>query len=302
MSNLRKEIEKYFAVKSGNGAYKLSGVEENNKTWVIRNGDEYGVFFEYGGEDIAESFSSVMLKTDVKLLDNTKIKVLQLTCLQEELRNEFSVICEDFADTGSHGEKREKIIDSPLLWWMKWKELLGNIQGNKMVYDIIGELSSMVKLCQIGDKPFWSAIKLNTHDIETADNVYEIKSTINKEKNEIHVSSQFQLTASKPLYLIFTRLEESLSGESIDDLLMEISKYEPDMMVAYNTYLKDKGFPPGNHYRKIKYALLERRRYCINESFPKITEEMFSGGTIPSNISHIEYNVSLDGLQFDNWK
>lgn len=303
INKLRKEIEGYFALKTGYGAYEIENLETDNRAWVLLSNSEYGVFFEYAGEEINETFSGVRLKSDIKILeDEGTINVLVLSCGEKELRNEFSLICENFVDTGEDGNHRMQIARNPLSWWKRWCELLGNVQGNKMVYDIVGELYSVLKLCETNKKPFWSATGLSSHDIETETDSFEVKSTLNKEKRSIHVSSQFQLSADKPLYLIFTRLEASENGKSIDDILYEISKYQPDKTVSYNKYLEEKGYSKGNHSRKKKFVILERRKYSIDEAFPSITEDSFCNGKIPDNIMHIEYDVSLDGLDFENWK
>ena len=109
--------------------------------------------------------------------------------------------------------------------------------------------------------------------------------------------------AEKPLYLVFTRLEESAHGKSIDDLLKEISKYTPDSIPAYESYLKERGYPFGNHKRKMrKYVLLERRKYLVDESFPSITANSFPDGKKPDNITHIEYDIDLESLSYEEWK
>lgn len=305
-NTVRNEIEQYFALHSGSSAYVIDSVGQDYPAWVIKKNGSFGVFVLYDGQDIYEAFAGATLQSEQLNIEGCGDKnVLMLTSENNNLRNEFSLICEDFVIAGDRGKKRLSIVGNPLGWWEKWKALLGDIESSKMVYDIVGELWAVVKLFKLGKKPYWSASKLNSHDIELLDDSgesYEVKSTLNKTISIIHVSSQFQFDSAKPLYLVFTRLEESESGLCIDDLLEMIEKKDPQRIAEYNNYLESHGFGKGNHYRKRKYVILERNKYVVDDSFPRITDSTFKGNSLPKGITHLEYTVSLDGLPHENWK
>lgn len=299
---LKNEIEKYFALKSGYGAYKVEIPSDGSFFWTFNDGTEYGVFFEYQGDDIFERFSGTELKSDFKIIEGTgPVRVIMLACKIYSLRNEFSLLCEDFADPGNNGEKRNQILNNPLHWWEQWKNLLGNSQKNKRVYDVIGELLALLRLCELGKSPFWSAAELSSHDIETADESYEVKSTLSKSMSHIHANSQYQLSSEKSVYLIFTRMEKSAEGHSIDDLIKKIEAYQPEYIIKYRAYLIENGFEEGNHSRKVRYKMLERRKLLIDESFPHIDEKLFIDGKLPDRVTHLEYDVDIDGLEYVNW-
>lgn len=302
-NKFRNEIEKHFALQGGYGAYEIHSHVPGCQFWVFNDGKEFGVFFEYEGEDIFEKFSGTELKSDVRRIENTgSIRVIMLTSRIYALRNEFSFICEDFVDPGEKGEKRKDILEQPATWWERWKILMGNSQHNKMVYDVIGELMAVLKLCELGKDPFWSAIELSSHDIESGGESFEVKSTLNKSLSQIHISSQFQLMSEKPLYLIFTRLEKSLEGQCVNDLIKKIKIYQPEKSILYNAYLCENGFEEGNHARKEKYKILERRKLLVDDTFPRITEKLFIDGKMPAEVTHLEYDVNIDGLKFENWR
>jgi len=305
MHALRHEIEKRFALQSELSAYKLDNLDPEYPAWVIRsNNGEYGVAIDYIGEDISERFAGAKLEAqELSIESGCSKRYLTLNCQNKHLRKQFAVLCEEFLDPGEDGAKRNAIVDNPLQWWSEWKELLGNKQSDDPVYDVIGELMALLKLCEIGrSDAYWTASRINTHDIELEDMSYEVKSSIKKETAAIHVNSQFQFKSEKPLYLIFTRLEESETGKSIDDLLVEISKYQYQYASEYNDYLESRNLNPGNHGRKRRFVILERRKYIIDEAFPLIRDESFVDGKIPECISHLEYVISLDGLHYENWK
>ena len=305
MNELRSEIEKRFALQSDCSAYKLQQLDTNYPAWVIRSANgEYGVAVEYDGDTISERFSGATIESrSLSINADTAKNYLTLSCQNKHLRKQFSVLCEEFLDPGESGEKRRSLLDDPLEWWKEWKELLGNKQSEDLIYDIVGELMALLKLCQEGrNDAYWTASRMKTHDIELEDMSYEIKSSVKKEVAAIHVSSQFQLKSEKPLYLIFTRLEESETGKSIDDLLVEISGYQYQNASDYNRYLESRNLNTGNHGRKRKFIILERRRYTVDEAFPLIREEMFITGRLPDGIMHLEYDVNLDGIPYENWK
>ena len=120
LSEIRNEIEGRFALQSGDGAYKLLKIDQRYPAWAIRKGKMYGAFIVYGGEEISESFSGAMLTSEIISIEDEKsVSVLMLTCRDEQLRNQFALICEDFVDPGQNGISRDEIISAPLAWWRK---------------------------------------------------------------------------------------------------------------------------------------------------------------------------------------
>ena len=305
MSELRQEIENRFALQTDSSAYSLHSLDSDYPGWVIRSSDgEYGVIIKYEGEPISESFSGAYLYSQMLSLTGVDEGLyLVLSCKNNNLRNQFSALCEDFLSPGDNGDNRIILNNNPLKWWMKWRELLGNRQAEDTVYDIVAELYTLKKLCETGrTDAYWTASQMNTHDIEMPDMSYEVKSSVQKEITSIHISSQFQLKSEMPLFLVFVRLEESMTGDSIDDLLAKVSYYQYENAVKYNDYLEQKGLKPGNHSRKRKFKILEARRYLIDKTFPLIKDEMFVTGRLPDHVRHLEYDIILDGINYENWK
>lgn len=305
MMYLSEEIENRFALQSDYSAYGIKSLDQHYPAWVIRLTDgAYGVAIEYNGAPVAERFSGARLETLFLNIDIQESRqYLVLICSNPHFRHPFSVLCAEFVEPGDNGEKRSSLKENPLLWWTEWKELLGNKTTEDMVYDIIGELLTVLKLCESGrEDAYWTASRLNTHDVEMEDMSYEVKSTVKKDRAIIHVNSQFQLKSHKPLYLVFIRLEESGVGVSIDDILIRISKYQYDHIDEYDDYLTSRGLPHGNHSRKKKYTILERRKYAIDSDFPLLREEDFKNDKYPDSISHIEYDINLDGIPYENWR
>ena len=62
--------------------------------------------------------------------------------------------------------------------------------------------------------------------------------------------------------------------------------------------LEAKGFIKGNSIRDKKYIQLERRKYVIDDNFPRIVESSFKNDVYPKNIIKILYTIDLEGLDY----
>jgi hypothetical protein len=62
--------------------------------------------------------------------------------------------------------------------------------------------------------------------------------------------------------------------------------------------LEQRGFMPGNSIRDKKYNLLEKRKYDVDDNFPRIVESSFKNDVYPKNIIKILYTIDLEGLDY----
>ena len=58
---------------------------------------------------------------------------------------------------------------------------------------------------------------------------------------------------------------------------------------------------PGSPERKERYKIQEKRKYLVNDHFPKITKDTFQDKQFPQNIVHISYTIDLDGIPYEKW-
>ena len=61
------------------------------------------------------------------------------------------------------------------------------------------------------------------------------------------------------------------------------------------------GFENGRSIRNKKYRIIEKRKYKINDNFPKITNESFKDNKFPKSIVKINYTIDLDGIEYQAW-
>lgn len=267
--------------------------------WTVKLDDSYGVAIPYDGEEeINENFANARIRsTEIKNLSGEVKRVILLTTDSEDIKMPFSALCEALIDPGDNGVHRILIEASPVIWWKEWKELLGNRNIDERIYDVLGELCAFKYLVERGEEAEWNGPDGATYDIESTFRFVEVKSSINRDKREVTISSQFQLFPNdKPLFLVLCRFEPAiLSGVSIDGILSDFADIGYNIGLL-NQKLEKKGFEEGMSARKKYFILHEMLLYKVDESFPTITPNSFVGGVMPQGITKITYTVDLSGL------
>lgn len=298
---LLKEIRECFASINNQGARNLKTISNEYPAMVIKNNGEYGVAIEYTEEkEISERFANSHLFTQIIEKENKPQRYLILSCTKEELRYEFATVCAQFVEPGINGSDRKKLLADPLNWWKKWKELMGNAISNKSPYSVIAEMMVLDSLYKEDTSVEWAAVRSGVHDIEGNDKSYEVKSTIKRYGASITISSKYQLESLKRLYLYFCRLERSPQGVSINDMKDKLinNGYDKEKI---EQQLYQLGYEKGASVREEKYRILEKRKYEVDDKFPRIVDSSFKGDHIPDSVTQITYTIDLDGLEYVVW-
>lgn len=289
MINRLKEI----FLELNTGTKRSVNIEQCQDSYAFKNTKEYGVYLKYDGEVlIDEKFNSIKLYS----ASVEERNVLILSCNNFNLMGTFLNIAYDFINI----DNRSDILKNPYVWFERWKETIGNYKKELMVYDIIGELKCFILLHSEYGEATWSAMHMGTHDLESNGMAFEVKTTINKSMNQITISSSKQLSSDdgNELYLLFAKVEKSENGYSIDDLMNEIRKLGIDTS-SMEEYLNEKGYSEGKKERYSKYIVRNIFKYCIDETFPKITENQFKNDKIPNGIVSINYVVDLTNIDYE---
>ena len=296
-----REIRSHFATLYNPGALDINTLPEEYPAYVIRTSSGYGVAIEADKSlEVSERFNSVRLHTEVMTIEGYTSNYLILKSAFEEYRYEFATLCAEFVEPGEAGKNRTSVLSDPIGWWNKWKELVGNASKEQRVYNVIAEMLVLDHKFRDDKSSVWAATRMSSHDIECAEESCEVKSTIKKTGAEIVISSQHQLEHEKRLFLYFCRMEESREGLSINDAKKMLVSHGYDEN-KIEIELERQGFEKGSSIRDKKYKVLEKRKYEVNESFPRIVRESFKGNQYPSGITHIEYTVDLNILKYENW-
>ncbi len=295
-----EEIRENFA-SIRNGAREIKSLSKEYPAMVIRDGGGYGVIVAFDDErDIYEKFANSRLYTAFLAIGGTEKKYLILSCALDSLRYEFAAVCAQFVEPGPNGINRSNLMRDPLAWWKRWRELMGNAIYDKEAYSVVAEMIVLDQLYANDDTVEWAAVNSGSHDIEGCKIDYEVKSTIKRYGATVTIAGQHQLQSIKRLQLYFCRLEQSKNGVSINDM--------EDKLVARG-YDKDKlekqldrlGYECGASIRDKKYKVLEKRKYEVDNKFPKITKDSFKDDHIPKSVTQITYTIDLDGLEYTEW-
>ena len=293
------EIREGFASIKNIGARRINTLPDKYPAYIIRISDGYGVAVAVDDTlEISERFNSCKFNTRALGIDGNTRNYLILSSAFEEFRHEFAALCTEFVEPGEHGANRVDLLENPLDWWKRWKELVGNTSREQRVYNVIAEMVVLNYLFKSDFSIEWAAAKSGSHDIEGIQDSYEVKSTIKRYGASITISGQYQLECNRRLWLYFCRMEESLEGSSINDMQEKLvsSGYDGNKL---EMQLERLGFEHGSSIRNKKYKVIEIRKYEVDEKFPKIVKESFKDDKIPDSIIHIEYTIDLDGLKYE---
>ncbi len=295
------EIREGFASIKGSGAQEISSLSGKYPGYVIRTPEGFGVAVEADEKlEVSEKFNSCKFHTCMMGISGVTKNYLVLSSVFEEYRYEFASLCTEFVEPGEEGKNRENLLSNPYEWWNRWKELIGNTSHELTAYNVIAEM--LVLLKKLGDdkKTQWAATRSGSHDIECTEESCEVKSTIKRYGATVTISGQHQLEHEKRLWLYFCRMEESLEGISVNEMKERLlaNGYDEGKL---EQELEKQGFERGSNIRNKKYKILEKRKYEVNDSFPKIVRESFKGDKFPDSVVHIEYIVDLDGLEYTTW-
>lgn len=299
------EIREIFATQI-NGFRLITGIDSKYIAYAIRLDGFFGVAIPFDRDVIvAEHFSGAELHTRARVLGDSGVEktFLELTCIYNDLRNEFASLCAQFVAPGEHGCERARIIEDPLSWWNNWRKLLGNRSSEKKAYSVIAELEALYVTFLKDRNVKWAAADhTGTQDIETSKISVEVKSTLEKTGTDVTISSLNQLKTDPDheMYLYFCRLEKSEQGLCINDCVLKL------LLAGYDEYLlehelEDQGYEKGCSARDERFRITEKRKYFIDEEFPSITVHSFKNNELPPHLKSMTYTLDLSDYPFTEW-
>ena len=297
-----EEIREDFAAFTKDGtALPLTTLPEQYPAFAVKIPEGLGVAIPVEDTlEVAERFNSCRFHTGLLSLNDESQNYLLLTSSFKEFRYEFAAFCAEFVEPGENGANRINILSSPSEWWDRWKELVGNAGFDQKAYSVIAEMMVLLQKLEADSSAVWTVTHSGSHDIECTYESCEVKSTLKRYGAEVIIAGQHQLEHKKPLFMYFCRMEESLEGTSINDLRNKLISmgYEEGKLELELLHL---GYEKGSSARNKKYKVLEKRKYLVDDSFPRITGDMFKDGKFPNGIKHIQYTVDLDLLEYTVW-
>ncbi len=245
---------------------------------------------------ISESFVGLEISTSFANFENKSIPVLVLEAPYTVDIDKLVLIASDFLNV----DNRKDVLNDPYVWIDKWKEIFGDSIKKKMVFDVIGEMLALKTFYGIDKSLVWVGQEKGTHDIVGKDNIYEVKSTLQKTGNIVGVHSSYQLSTDKNTYFVFVRLEKKphsiLSINSLEKDLIKLGYDSADLEKS----LELNGYKVGNRSRDETYDLLSLYIYDVNnQNFPIIGLDEINNYAPYKNIIGYEFKVDLQPLEKD---
>lgn len=217
----------------------------------------------------------------------------------------FSALCEDLFFVSARQLDQKRMIQAIKERLIRWKEFL-EINGNlglspesqrglygelRFLRDILFENMDVSKA--IG---CWQGPSRKNHDFQIFGMGVEIKTSIGKQHQKIHIANELQLDDSnlEGLYLYFLSLQETQNyGETLPKIIDDIRKFieiKNGSIYEFETQLFKSGYldKHRDRYQKVGYHDRKIKIFRINEGFPRITESDLKPG-----IGDVNYSIDL---------
>jgi len=198
-----------------------------------------------------------------------------------------------------------KIIEK----YEEWSEFFASsAQGKDSTSKIIGLIGELLVLENVvkkfgagGISSWWGPVR-HRHDFEFANSGIEVKTTVNPHSNEVEIHGLKQLSpdSGRSLYLAHLKLNLDPQGLNLSDLInrlliSKVSKFELDEKVRKSGVTEDLI----ESFTNFKFNGFLSRYFLVDDSFPSITQENLSIGTL-SRISRVSYKIDLKDLVFSH--
>lgn len=277
-------------------------------------------------EDVEEDIKSqgIQLKQeDITILyegKQTKITVMDIFCTIQSLNKLFIYFVHDLVrrinDLSKDGninnltkDEVDKIVNKLCISALNsWRKLFSQqkerkIMSEQKIIGLWGELFFLRKL--LNENPYaldyWIGPEKTKFDFLNGLNAIEVKTSKKTEGRsvEIHGIDQLEPHNGGSLHLLYLKIEEIESGESIPCIVEDLIAITANTLETYK--LLDKLFTVGyehglsDKYEPFKYQIREERLYVVDNDFPKITLDSFKNGAMPNNVSDINYKINLTG-------
>lgn len=217
----------------------------------------------------------------------------------------FSALCEDLFFTSSRQSDQKQMVlifKERLIQWKEFLEINGNLglspEAQRGLYgelrflrDILFENFEINKA--IG---CWQGPSRKNQDFLISGIGVEIKTSIAKQHQKIHIANELQLDDNNlnGLYLYFLSLQETQDyGETLPDIIDDIRKYidiKNGSISEFETQLFKSGYldKHRDRYKKVGYHDRKIEIFRVDEDFPRITEPDLKPG-----IGDVTYSIDL---------
>lgn len=228
-------------------------------------------------------------------------RFFDVVCRKPHLNELFDMVVVDILQDSPHVYAHPDQICRKVL--SQWRELFEREQGvlpdKTTLIGVFGELCILRELLNSNPTAIklWAGPTGGRYDFYSGSIALEVKSSIQRHRRivVIHGHDQLEAPTGGQLYVAVQKLEEvPYAGESLEDLVNNLIQMGCDRVKLW-TMLANLQLSPDvvRSCTEIRFKMLERRIYLVDNRFPRITSASFEGGMLPERVLAITYEIDL---------
>ena len=260
-------------------------------------------------EFISEFYTDKTSGLSVTFKDDYADKVRVIISLEDEKFSDlFIILANDLIELILNNKDKKKILIKLSNRLNKWKEFLKESKSSNLTKEaligLVGELIILNQLLKfdpsIETLLAWKGPFGNKNDFIKKNKSMEVKTSIEKTKHTVRISSEFQLDTNEIefLKLVVVKLDSELpdgKGFNLSDLVTDILKdKDAEWQGIFKMVIKLAGcsFDNKDLYSTKRFLVNQINIYDVLEDFPKIC-----GSELSVNLSDVKYDLNLNGLE-----
>ena len=260
-------------------------------------------------ELISEFHTDKTSGLSVTFKDDAPDKVRVIISLEDERFSDlFIILANDLIELILNNNDKKKILIKLSNRLNKWKEFLKDSKGPNLTKEaligLVGELIILNQLLKFDSSIetllAWKGPFGNKNDFVKKNKSMEVKTSIEKVKNTVRISSEFQLDTNEIefLKLAVVKLDSDVpdgKGFNLPELVSDTLKgKDAEWQGNFKMIMKVAGYSFDNEelYTTKRFLVNQINIYDVIEDFPKIC-----GSELSINLSEVKYDLNLNGLE-----
>ena len=240
--------------------------------------------------------------------DSTEKKRVIISLEDEKFSDLFIILANDLIELIFNNKDKKKTLIKLSNRLNKWKEFLKGSKNPNLTKEsligLVGELIILNELLKFDSSIetllAWKGPFGNKNDFVKKNKSMEVKSSIEKIKNIVRISSEFQLDTNEidSLKLAVVKLDSDIpegKGVNLSELVTNtIKDKDAEWQAIFKIIMKVAGYTFDNQESSInkRFLLNQINIYNVIENFPKIC-----GSELSVNLSEVKYDLDLNGLE-----
>lgn len=229
---------------------------------------------------------------------------LSFELLRNEQQGVFAILCCDIIEYSRTAANEKDALVLAINRYKQWSKLLESQRGGMMSESVqkglLGELLFLEERIDSAEFALtaiqgWVGADGADQDFIYSDGWFEVK-CIGASAVNVTISSLEQLDCLDEGELLIKRIDkvapERTGAFSLNDVVQRISnRIEGETLDLFCAKLYSYGYMDLQEYSEQKYYCSATQRYCVNDSFPRLTRR-----TVASQIASLHYELSLPSL------